>query len=71
MYAGGSTDRVVELLTDDIVWHVPGASQIAGDHRGHDGVIEYFSTRRRIAEVWLVPIELQKFDRAWGLVRKH
>jgi len=115
MYAGGSTDRVVELLTDDVVWHVPGASPIAGDHHGHDGVVEYFRTRRRIAddsmrlrpgamlteeglvvqrvdgtavlggesvdwrtvgvyrfeggriaEVWLVPIELQKFDRVWG-----
>lgn len=115
MYAGGSTDRVAELLTDDVVWHVPGASPIAGDHRGRHGVIEYFRTRRRIAEssmrlhpgemlteedlvvqrvdgtavlsgesvdwrtvgvyrfeegriaeVWLVPIELLKFDRVWG-----
>lgn len=115
MYAGGSTDRVAELLTDDIVWHVPGSSPIAGDHRGHHGVVEYFKARRRIAgnsmrlrpgevlteedlvvqrvdgtallggesvdwrtvgvyrleegriaEVWLVPVELQKFDRVWG-----
>jgi ketosteroid isomerase-like protein len=115
MYAGGSTERVAELLTDDIVWHVPGSSPIAGDHRGRQGVVEYFRTRRRIAEssmrlhpgemltdgdlvvqrvdgaavlggesvdwrtvgvyrteegliaeVWLVPIELQKFDRVWG-----
>jgi ketosteroid isomerase-like protein len=115
MYAGGSTDGIVELLADDIVWHVPGASPIAGDHRGHDGVIEYFGIRRRIAdssmrlhpgemlteedlvvqrvdgtaviagksvgwrtvgiyrlqasrvaEVWLVPLDLQEFDRVWG-----
>jgi hypothetical protein len=36
--------------TDDVVWHVPGSSPIAGDHRGHHGVVEYFRTRRRIAE---------------------
>lgn len=115
MYAGGSADSVVVLLTDDIVWHVPGASPIAGDHRGHDAVTEYFRTRcriadnsmrlypgqvlaeedlvlqrvdgtaevggesvdwktvgiyrldaGRIAEVWLVPLDLQKFDRVWG-----
>jgi ketosteroid isomerase-like protein len=115
MYGGGSTDRVAELLADDVVWHVPGASPIAGDHRGRDGVIAYFETRRRIAanslrlhpgkmlaeedcvvqrvdgsavvdgqpvdwktvgiyrlegdrvaEVWLVPLDLEKFDRVWG-----
>lgn len=49
MYAGGSLDRVTELLTDDIVWHVPGSSPIAGDHRRHGGVVEYFQTRRRLA----------------------
>jgi uncharacterized protein len=114
MYAGGSTDSVAELLADDIVWHVPGASPIAGNHRGHGGVIEYFKIRRRVAdnsmrlhpgemlteedlvvqrvdgtaviggesvrwravgiyrrqagrvaEVWLVPLDLQKFDRVW------
>jgi uncharacterized protein len=115
MYAAGPVDSVVELLTEDIVWHVPGASPIAGDHRGHDAVTEYFLARRRIAdrsmrlhpgemvaeedlvvqrvdgsaevggepvswktvgiyrleegriaEVWLVPVNLQKFDRVWG-----
>ena len=114
MYAGGSTGSVVELLSEDIVWHVPGASPIAGDHRGHNAVVEYFRARRRIAgdsmrlhpgemlveedlvvqrvdgtaevggesvvwktvgiyrleasliaEVWLVPLDLQQFDRVW------
>jgi hypothetical protein len=115
MYAGGATDGVVELLVEDVVWHVPGTSPIAGDHRGHEAVVEYFRTRReiadnsmrlhpgamlleddcvvqrvdgtalidgepvawktvgiyrleagRVAEVWLVPLDLQKFDRVWG-----
>lgn len=49
MYAGGPVEPVVELLAEDIVWHVPGVSPIAGDHRGPAGVIEYFERRRRLA----------------------
>jgi ketosteroid isomerase-like protein len=116
MYAGGPVEAVVEMLTEDVVWHVPGASPIAGDHVGHDAVAGYFRTRRRIAdssmrlqpgemlaekdlvvqrvdgaaviggepvgwktvgiyrlegsriaEVWLVPLDLQSFERVWGV----
>jgi ketosteroid isomerase-like protein len=49
MYAGGSVDSVVELLAGDIVWHVPGRSPIAGDHRGVEEVIAYFERRRKLA----------------------
>jgi uncharacterized protein len=49
MYAGGAVDRVLELLPPDIVWHVPGRSPIAGDHRGTRQVIDYFERRRRLA----------------------
>jgi uncharacterized protein len=115
MYAGGSIDPVLELLAEDVVWHVPGTSPIAGDHRGHHGVAAYFKLRRelaggtmrmhpgplladgdavvqlvdgtaelggeavewrtagvyrinagRVAEVWLVPLELELFERLWS-----
>lgn len=49
MYAGGPVDSVVELLAGDIVWHVPGGSPIAGDHRGVAQVVDYFERRRRLA----------------------
>jgi acyl-CoA thioesterase FadM/ketosteroid isomerase-like protein len=49
MYAGGGVKRVRELLAEDIVWHVPGTSPIAGDYRGRDAVIEYFLRRRTLA----------------------
>ena len=114
MYAGGPVEPVIELLVPHIVWHVPGASPIAGDHRGRDGVAAYFNARRelanetmrmhpgeviadeeavvqlvrgsaelegkpvewrtvgvyrieagRIAEVWLVSLHLEEFDRLW------
>ena len=37
------------LLTDDVVWHVPGRSSIAGEYRGTDEVLAYFAERRDIA----------------------
>lgn len=46
MYAGGSTAPVVELLAEDITWHVPGGNLIAGDHHGVPRVIDYFEKRR-------------------------
>ena len=49
MYAGGPLDPVVELLAEDIVWHVPGRSLIARDHRGVGRVIDYFRRRREFA----------------------
>jgi uncharacterized protein len=49
MYAGGDVERVREMLAEDVVWHVPGTSPIAGDYRGRDAVIEYFVGRRTLA----------------------
>jgi len=115
MYAGGPIDPVLELLTEDIVWHVPGQSPIAGDHLGRPAVAAYFERRRelaqgtmrmhpgplladgeavvqlvdgsaelggepvywrtagvyrisagRVAEVWLVPLDLRLFDQVWS-----
>ncbi len=116
MYGGGLVDPVAELLSGEIIWHVPGTSPIAGDHRGVPQVIDYFQCRlrladasmrmragqvisdgdtvaqfvegsavlnghnvtwktmgiyrvdleqRRIREVWLVPLELERFDQIW------
>jgi uncharacterized protein len=114
MYAGGDAAPVEAMLADDIVWHVPGTSAIAGDHRGPAAVMRYFTLRRelaggrmeivplgelhgddvvvhladgramlggelahwrtagvyrvadgRVAEAWLVPLELDAFDAAW------
>jgi len=50
MYKGGSIEKVTELLADDIVWHVPGSSLIAGDHKGKAEVIAYFEHRRHLAD---------------------
>lgn len=113
-YAGGPLEPVVELLAEDVSWHVPGKSPIAGDHRSREAVAAYFERRReiaggtmqmsvgaelvddeavvqlvdgsarlrgsnvtwrtvgvyriqkgRLAEAWLVPFDLELFDRIW------
>ena len=115
MYRGGDAEAVRERLTPEVVWHVPGTSPIAGDHRGRDAVMAYFERRRalaggamtiipgaqlvsgdtviqladgrierageslrwrtagiyrfegdRVAEAWLVPLELDAFDAIWS-----
>jgi uncharacterized protein len=49
MYAGGETDAVRALLTDDVEWHVPGENAIAGNYHGAEEVIDYFKRRRALA----------------------
>jgi acyl-CoA thioesterase FadM/ketosteroid isomerase-like protein len=49
MYAGGDLEAMQELLAEDVVWHVPGTSPIAGDHRGREAVTGYFRLRRELA----------------------
>jgi RNA 2',3'-cyclic 3'-phosphodiesterase len=50
LYAGGDAEDVRALLAEDVVWHVPGASAIAGEHRGVDAVLAYMDARRRIMD---------------------
>jgi ketosteroid isomerase-like protein len=49
-YAGGPADEVHALLTEDVVWHVPGENAIAGRYVGRDAVMAYFDHRRQLAD---------------------
>jgi uncharacterized protein len=49
-YAGGPPDPLRALLSEDIVWVVPGENAIAGDYRGIDAVMAYFARRRELAD---------------------
>jgi hypothetical protein len=61
-----------------VVWHVPGHSSIAGEHRGRDEVLRYFAERRtltnaifriaegKIAECWVVPHDQGAYDEIWS-----
>jgi len=48
-YAGGSDARLRQLLTEDVVWRVPGKNSIAGVYPGVDAVMVYFARRRELA----------------------
>jgi ketosteroid isomerase-like protein len=41
-FAKGDVAVLQELMTDDIVWHVPGHSFLAGDYAGKEAVLGFF-----------------------------
>src|ERR687898_2808987 len=41
-FSAGDMDTLRQLFHPDIVWHAPGRSQLAGDHRGVDAVLGFF-----------------------------
>jgi RNA 2',3'-cyclic 3'-phosphodiesterase len=45
-----SVESIRDVLDADVVWHVPGRSAIAGEHRGIEAVLEYLDTRRRMTD---------------------
>ena len=47
-FAKGDVDTLRELFDQDAVWHVPGRSQLSGDHRGVDTILGHFA---KIAEL--------------------
>ena len=51
LYAAFSAQDVAamqQLFDPDVVWHLPGRSVLAGDHRGVDAVLAFFG---RVAEL--------------------
>lgn len=38
----GDPETLTELIAEDVVWHVPGRSSIAGDYQGRDATLAYF-----------------------------
>jgi len=50
LYTDGDPSPVRGVLTEDIAWHVPGTSPIAGSYHGIDEVIGYMLARRELAD---------------------
>jgi ketosteroid isomerase-like protein len=46
-FAAGDIETVKGLLADDVLWHIPGRSPLAGDYKGRDEVLGFFA---KIAE---------------------
>ena len=49
-YSGGDDEGLRRVLSNDIVWTVPGSNSIAGIYRGVEEVLAYFSRRRSLAD---------------------
>src|SRR5205085_9415499 len=44
LLSAGDMDGFLELFADDVAWHVPGRCPLAGDYKGRQGVLGYFTT---------------------------
>lgn len=67
--AGRDMNGLAELFCDDIVWHVPGRSAIAGHYRGNDAVMEYVRRRQELgAGTFEIEVHGVLANDDWGLV---
>ena len=41
-FSKGDMDTINEIFADDIVWHIPGRSPLAGDYKGKNEVFGFF-----------------------------
>jgi mandelate racemase len=69
-YSGGPGAPLRELLTDDVVWSVPGNNSIAGTYEGIAAVMSYFARRRQLSSRTFVmsPGEVLVGDREYAAV---
>ena len=49
-FAKGDLAALSDLFAEDLVWHVPGQSQLAGDYRGQEAVFAYFGKLMEVTE---------------------
>jgi len=57
-FSRGDLDTVRSLWADDIVYHFSGASPLAGDYKGKDGVLSYFAKAVELAGGTLRMVEV-------------
>jgi uncharacterized protein len=61
----GEVDRFGEiLLADDVVWHWPGASSVAGDYRGRAAALELIQGFHRLTggRLTVEPVDILEGD---------
>jgi uncharacterized protein len=58
-FEAGDMETVLGLFADDILWHISGESQLAGDYRGHAEVMGFFG---RLFEVTSGTFRLEVHD---------
>lgn len=49
-FAKGDLAALNDLFAEDILWHVGGRNQLAGDYRGRDAVYRFFAKLMEVTE---------------------
>ena len=49
-FRAGDMETLAELFDEDVVWHIPGASPLAGEVRGRDALWEWFDRLREVTD---------------------
>jgi uncharacterized protein len=49
-FATGDLATVADCLADDVMWHLPGNSRVAGEHKGKAAVLEFLGNAVAISE---------------------
>jgi uncharacterized protein len=49
-FAKGDFAVLNDLFAEDLLWHEPGRSQLAGDYRGREAVYEFFGRLMELSE---------------------
>ncbi|MGH3344936.1 MAG: nuclear transport factor 2 family protein [Carbonactinosporaceae bacterium] len=58
-FTNGDMAALGTMIADDAVDHVPGSSQLAGDHRGKDAIFAYFAKLGQLTDGTL-QVDLQQ-----------
>jgi len=48
-FAQGDIPTVLQVLSPEISWHVPGRSPLSGDYKGHDEVVGFFGASMELS----------------------
>lgn len=70
-FARGDIPAVLQVIAEDILWHVPGRGPISGDYHGHAEVLGFFQHFMELSEATFritVDEVLAKGDRVIVLV---
>lgn len=49
-FRAGDRDTLTKLINQDVVWHVPGSSAMAGDIHGREAVFQFLERLREITD---------------------
>jgi len=49
-FRAGDLNTLTELIDEDVVWHIPGSSAMAGDIHGREAVVQFLERLREVTD---------------------